>query len=144
MSQVVFTCDISAPVEANFRLQVWCDDQLIQEYHPVGAHEFSHVFADSVDTQAHSIEFRMQGKTPDHTKVNDQGEITQDHLLLIKNKRFENIDVDYAFDSHSRYTHDFNGSQPQIEDTFCGIMGCNGDVRFEFTTPIYLWMLENL
>ena len=42
------------------------------------------------------------------------------------------------------YTHDFNGTQPEIEDTFFGEMGCNGTVSLRFTTPIYLWLLENM
>lgn len=144
MSTVIFTCDISAPVEANFVLQVLCDDKIVAEYQPVNSHEFVHAFEDSVDTIEHSIEFRMRGKTPDHTLLNEQGEIIKDHLLLIQNKRFENIDVNYAFDRDSVYTHNFNGTATETQDTFCGILGCNGSVKFEFTTPIYLWMLENL
>lgn len=144
MPSVTFTCDISAPVEAKFALDVLCDGVLIAQYAPVYQHALSHEFEDSVDTHTHQIEFRLSGKTPDHTQLDEQGNIVQDHLLLIKNKRFENIDVDYAFDSGSVYTHDFNGTQSEIQDTFCGIMGCNGSVKFEFSTPIYLWMLENL
>ena len=144
MSTAIFTCDISAPVEANLSLQILCDHKLVAEYQPVSTHVFQHEFVDSVNAESHLIQFRMRGKLPEHTQLDTQGLITQDHLLLIKNKRFENIDVDYAFDTHSVYTHDFNGTAAPITDTFCGIMGCNGDVRFEFSTPIYLWMLENL
>ena len=37
-----------------------------------------------------------------------------------------------------------NGTQPEIADNFFGIAGCNGTISFRFSTPIYLWLLENM
>lgn len=145
MAQVKFSCRITGPGAAvPLELEVYCDGVSQAIFNPVEQHEFSCEFADSVEETAHTIEFHMRGKTSEHTQVNDQGEIVSDYLIYIHDKQFEAIDVDYAFDSHSVYTHDFNGSGSMIQDGFSGIMGCNGTVRFEFTTPIYLWMLENL
>lgn len=144
MASVTFSCDISAPLDANLRLEVFCDGESAAVFEPAHTHEFTYTFADSVDLTDHKIEFVMTGKTQDHTQVDDAGNIISDCLIYIKNKRFEHIDVDYAFDSHAVYTHDFNGTADLIQDTFAGIMGCNGRVKFEFSTPIYLWMLENL
>jgi hypothetical protein len=42
------------------------------------------------------------------------------------------------------YTHDFNGSQPPVDDKFFGDLGCNGTVSLKFTAPTYLWLLENM
>jgi hypothetical protein len=144
MSSVTFSCEISAPLDAALCLEILCDGVSCARFNPVNHHDFQHVFDDTVELKDHVIEFVMSNKTIDHTKVDDQGNIISDSVILIKNKRFESIDVDYAFDSRSVYLHDFNGTQSEIQDSFSGIMGCNGRVRFEFTTPIYLWMLENL
>jgi hypothetical protein len=42
------------------------------------------------------------------------------------------------------YTHNFNDTQPEIQDTFHGIAGCNGTISLQFNTPVYLWLLENM
>jgi hypothetical protein len=42
------------------------------------------------------------------------------------------------------YTHDFNGTQQEIQDEFYSEMGCNGTVSLKFSTPIYLWLLEHM
>jgi hypothetical protein len=42
------------------------------------------------------------------------------------------------------YHHDTNGSTAPVTDSFYGTMGCNGRVEMRFTTPIYLWLLENM
>ena len=42
------------------------------------------------------------------------------------------------------YRHDYNGTTDPFDDEFYGEMGCNGTVSLKFTTPIYLWLLENL
>jgi hypothetical protein len=131
MASVTFSCDISAPLDANLRLEVFCDGASAAVFEPVHNHKFTYTFADSVELT-------------DHTQVDHAGNITSDCLIYITNKQFENIDVNYAFDSHAVYHHDFNGTAAAVQDGFSGIMGCNGRVSFEFTTPIYLWMLENL
>jgi hypothetical protein len=145
MSKITFSCDIHGPAAAApMRLEILCDGTTAAVYDPVSIHDFTYEFPDSVQPESHSIQFVLSGKTHDHTQVDEEGNITEDHLVSIKNKQFECIDVDYAFDSAAVYSHDFNGTADAVEDTFCGIMGCNGRVRFEFTTPIYIWMLENL
>jgi hypothetical protein len=42
------------------------------------------------------------------------------------------------------YRHNLNGNGPEIEDQFFGDLGCNGSVELKFTTPVYLWLLENM
>jgi len=44
----------------------------------------------------------------------------------------------------AQYQHDFNGTGNPTIDKFYGEMGCNGTVSLKFTTPIYLWLLENM
>jgi hypothetical protein len=56
----------------------------------------------------------------------------------------DGIEIDQVFANRSRYTHSFNSDANAIVDDFFGVMGCNGVVEFAFTSPVYLWLLENL
>ena len=96
------------------------------------------------DEATHQLQFVMTGKTADHTKIDDQGNITSDALLRITNVVIDDIDISLLVNPKSTYSHNFNGSQSEVEDKFYGDMGCNGTVTFEFTTPFYLWLLENM
>jgi hypothetical protein len=67
-----------------------------------------------------------------------------DKSITIENISFDEIALGQLVTELATYTHNFNGSQDTIEDQFYGSMGCNGIVRIEFTSPVYLWMLENM
>jgi hypothetical protein len=105
--------------------------------------EISVEFEDA-DDQTHVLEFILSGKIPEHTRITDQGEITSDVTIQIRDISFDDIAIDQIFSELAEYHHNFNGSQPAIVDRFYGEIGCNGTVRLEFTTPIYLWLLENM
>ena len=99
---------------------------------------------DSVDDGDHELQIILTGKTPDHTIVDETGTIIKDATLAISNIMIDIIDVNQLFLEKCVYTHDFNGTQPKIEDSFHGVAGCNGTISFKFSTPIYLWLLENM
>ena len=99
---------------------------------------------EDTDDQSHVLEFVLSGKTTDHTQITEQGEITSDVTVRIKDIAFDDIKIDQIFSELAEYRHDFNGTQPAVVDQFYGEMGCNGTLRLEFTTPIYLWLLENM
>ena len=92
----------------------------------------------------HKVQFVMTGKSPDHTKIDDYAQIQFDTLLKISNIQVDDIILDQFLNKLVEYNHDFNGSQPAITDKFYGTMGCNGTLTFKFTTPFYLWLLENM
>lgn len=92
----------------------------------------------------HEFKFVMKNKTHEHTVLDEHGNISTDASLSISNVTFDEIKLGQVFTEQSVYYHDFNGSQAPIEDKFFGIMGCNGHVSLKFTTPIYLWLLENM
>ena len=96
------------------------------------------------DNAIQKLQFVMTGKTTEHTTVDDQGNITSDAMLTISNVIIDDIDISLLLNDKSKYTHNFNGTQPAVEDKFYGVMGCNGTVTFEFTTPFYLWLLEHM
>ena len=104
--------------------------------------KFSHDLLDH--DGEHELQIVISGKTSDHTKVDEAGNIVKDATLQISNVVIDDINVNRLFLDKCVYTHDFNGTQPKIEDTFHGVAGCNGTIRLEFSTPIYLWLLENM
>jgi|688.fasta_scaffold58531_5 hypothetical protein len=67
-----------------------------------------------------------------------------DKSITIENLAFDEIALGHLVTELATYTHNFNGSQDTIQDQFYGSMGCNGIVRIEFSSPVYLWMLENM
>jgi len=99
---------------------------------------------DDVDDKSHVLEFVLSGKLLEHTQITEQGEITSDVTVRIEDISFDDIAIGQIFSELAEYRHDFNGTQPAVVDQFYGEMGCNGTLRLEFTTPIYLWLLENM
>ena len=103
---------------------------------------FSHDFSD--DDGEHCLRIVLGGKTAEHTVVDDVGNILKDATVQISQVVIDDLDVNQLFLEKCVYQHNFNGSQPEIADTFFGIAGCNGTISFKFSTPIYLWLLENM
>ena len=104
-----------------------------------------HVSHDIPDEDGeHELSIELYGKLPEHTKIDSAGQITHDALLSIANIQLDGINIDRISADLIKYHHDFNGSQPATVDRFYGTMGCNGQLKLNFTTPIYLWLLENM
>lgn len=103
---------------------------------------FSHEI-DDADGE-HELVFEMFGKLPEHTKIDSDGNIVEDSMLVLSNFVADEIDSTRIVFDHSEYHHDFNGSQPATIAKFYGNLGCNGQVRLKFITPIYIWLLENM
>ena len=101
-------------------------------------------FAISDDEAKRRLEFVLSGKTPAFTQIDSAGNIVKDALLTISEITIDEIELDnFVFDI-AKYTHNFNGNGQSVEQKFFGNVGCNGTVTFDFSTPIYLWLLENL
>ena len=140
----MFSCKIgTTDAAANLGMEIWLDqEQIFNVDHVKGIIEFTHKFNET-DAE-HELQFRMKNKTIEHTRVDEGNNIVHDASLTIADVAFEEIDLGYMFIEQAVYTHDFNGTQPEIKDQFFGEMGCNGIVSLRFTTPIYLWLLENM
>ena len=102
-----------------------------------------HQFSDEEDGE-HLLEIELQGKLPRHTVLNNQGNIIGDRLAYIDNICLDDIALGYLFVEHSKYLHDFNGTKDPVVERFYGSMGCNGVVKFKFTSPVYIWLLSNM
>lgn len=102
-----------------------------------------HEFNDS-EEYLHVLELEMRGKSRYHTRLDDRGKILEDRCIEISDLCLDDIELGYLLSQKSKYSHDFNGTKELVEEPFWGTMGCNGRVRFEFSSPVYLWLLENL
>lgn len=108
--------------------------------HPL---KLSHEFPDSENVN-HVVTIKLSGKLPEHTKIDQQGQVIQDRVIKISDVCLDDIPVDQVFTAISEYHHDRNGTaEPCVEKCY-GEMGCNGQVDFRFRTPVYLWLLENM
>jgi hypothetical protein len=105
--------------------------------------EINYEFDDEVDGP-HLLEIAMHGKLPNHTTIAEDGSIVQDCMITVDNLQLDDIALGQVFFDLAQYHHDFNGSQTPVVDRFYGNMGCNGTVKFEFNSPLYLWLLENM
>jgi hypothetical protein len=123
--------------------EVWIDDIcVINVDHVDRIVHFSHEISDN-DAE-HELRIVMKHKTSDHTELDDAGNIIRDAMLSISDIKFDEIALGQVLLNKAVYTHDFNGSQPPVDDKFFGDLGCNGTVSLKFTTPAYLWLLENM
>jgi nicotinate-nucleotide pyrophosphorylase len=95
-------------------------------------------------SSAHVMEIVLSGKQQDHTVIDSSGSIVSDRIIEISSVSLDNIQLGQIFLNKTIYTHDFNGTAEKTQQQFFGIMGCNGSVYFEFTSPVYLWLLENM
>jgi hypothetical protein len=131
---------------AEIGAEVWIDNTcVINCEHVDSAILFEHTLDDS--DGEHELRIVMKHKQAEHTRVDEQGNILQDAVLAVSDLKFDSIDsidiMQIATD-RAEYCHNFNGSQPDGVHRFYGDMGCNGTVSMKFTTPVYLWLLENM
>jgi len=135
------TIDTNDPA-AELGLEVWLDNQqLFNTNHVSDQHLEWSISEDEAD---HELRFVMKNKTTDHTQIDEHGTIIQDARITIQNLCFDEIELGQLFIDHAEYVHDFNGTKDTCVDQFFGEMGCNGTVSLKFTTPIYIWLLENM
>ena len=142
------TVSISCTLDTNnptavLGFEAWVDDQKFFDTDHVQAQQQVTVeIAD--DDSEHELRFVLKNKTANHTQVDAEGNIVADATITVANLAFDEIRLGHIFTKQAVYTHDFNGTQKEIQDKFYGEMGCNGTVSLKFSTPIYLWLLEHM
>jgi len=126
------------------QLSVWLNDQCCMPATTITEpFDFSTAIADEEGKQ-YTLKILMSGKTDEHTKIDDQGNIIQDTVLNFSKFDLMGIGVDQIIYNTAIYRHNRNGHSDDVEEKFFSSMGCNGTVELNFTTPIYLWLLENM
>jgi hypothetical protein len=140
---IPFRCNISSTdTSVALGLRILLDDQVIFDQSHITENIPFECLISDVDQQ-HVLIFEMSGKTQAHTVVNEAGEITKDALLKLTNFSIDDIEL-VNVQTTFKYEHNFNGTGDKVVEPFYGSIGCNGQVIVKFSTPIYLWLLENM
>lgn len=145
MNTSSFSFDISPSDSTNpLGVEVWVNDQQVADYPSLDhVQNIVYVFDDD-NEQAYTVNVVVKNKTSSHTEISETGKIIRDSLVHINNFKIDEIDIDKIVYEKAEYTHNFNGSQAKVKDRFYGPAGCNGTIAIKFTTPGYLWILENM
>lgn len=139
VSGVITPSDCGAAIGA----EVWVDQHcVINCEHVDSIVSFEHKLDDADGD--HELRIVMKHKQTAHTRIDDQGRIVQDAVLTVSDLEFDGINIMQVATEQAQYVHDFNGSQPTGTHRFYGDLGCNGTVSLKFSTPVYLWLLENM
>ena len=93
------------------------------------------------------------GKVKNQTVIDDKGDIQKDQLLHIKNIEIDEINIGglvFEGEYTPAYPEPWASQQREMGNelptTFKNavILGHNGEWKFKFSSPFYMWLLENL
>ena len=123
--------------------EAWINEQKFYDInHVTGEQIFSMEIPDA--DGEHELKFILKNKKPEHTKIDTAGNIISDARLILSNLSVDEIKLGHMATELATYTHNFNGTKESTQNKFYGEMGCNGTVSLKFSTPIYMWLLENM
>jgi len=144
MSTIKFNCVVSSTdFSVPLGLEIWLDEQkFFDQDHIDRSYPVEHEISD--DDGDHELRFVLKNKQSDHTQVDAAGTIITDATVTVNGIEFDGIDCDYLTTVLAQYQHDFNGTGDSTTQKFYGELGCNGTVKLKFSTPIYIWLLENM
>jgi isocitrate dehydrogenase len=123
--------------------ETWLDDQKIIDIEHVQTTVEVSIPVNDNDGD-HVLKLVLKGKQANHTVLNANGDIVSDAVLSIQDLAFDGIALGHIVTEKTVYTHNFNGHGTESQHQFFGVMGCNGTAELSFTTPMYLWLLENM
>jgi hypothetical protein len=141
MSLLSFTVACTEP-ERNFELTVLLDQHTVYRATINTTTPVECVLPQ--DNCQHTLCIAMSGKTPNDTKIDQHGAITQDAVLTFTDFKIAGVDVEQIVYNTATYQHSYNSNSRPVQDRFYGAMGCNGTVTVPFYTPVYNWIVENL
>ena len=143
--QFCITADVDAnTAEIPVGFEVWLNNSLVQNIEQLTSAETVKITVNDTDAADHELKFVLKNKTQLHTTVDSDGNIVKDTVVSISNLKFDDVELGQMFYDLAVYRHNFNGTGSDTEEKFYGTMGCNGTVSLKFTSPIYLWLLENM
>jgi chaperonin GroEL (HSP60 family) len=112
--------------------------------------EFEHELEEGKE---YSLVINSSKKSINQTVVNDKGDVLKDQLLNIKSIEIDEIDIG-ALVYEGVYTPTYpepwatqqHEAGIELQKSFKNVtkMGHNGEWRFKFASPFYIWLLENL
>jgi len=109
--------------------------------------------AELTEESEYNLIIERSGKGKNQTVLDQQGNITKDQMLYIKSISIDEIDIG-ALVYEGVYTPKYpepwatqqRESGQDLKDSFKNVtqMGFNGEWKFTFSAPFYMWLLENL
>jgi len=144
METVKFNCVVSSTdFNVPLGMEIWLDQHKLFDQDRIDQiYQVEYELSD--DDGDHELRFVLKNKQSGHTQVDAEGNIVSDATVMVSDIRFDDIDCQYLTTKLAEYQHDFNGTGNPIVDEFYGELGCNGTVSLKFSTPIYIWLLENM
>ena len=112
--------------------------------------EFEHELEEDKE---HNLILKRKGKERNQTVINDKGDILKDQLLHIKSIEIDEIDIGglvYEGVYTPNYPEPWASQQREagvdLQKSFKNVtqMGHDGEWKFSFASPFYMWLLENL
>ena len=93
------------------------------------------------EEKSYNLIIKRSGKTKNQTIINEKGDILKDQLLHIKSIEIDEIDIGTLI-----YEGVYTPQYPEPWATFKNVtqMGHDGEWKFKFGSPFYMWLLENL
>ena len=144
MTTSTFSCSVAPSNPAiPLGMEIWIDNTCVfDQAHVSESHQITHDL-DDADGE-HVLRITLKNKLPAHTEIDELEQIVSDAMITVSNISFDEIDCTQIVSEQAVYRHNLNGTGPEIEDRFFADLGCNGTVELKFSTPIYLWLLENM
>ena len=129
--------------QAELGFEAWVDDEKFVDIDHVQGRQLIKIDLSDTDGE-HTLEIILKNKKEMHTKIAADGNIVSDAVLTVSDLAFDEIKLGHMVTKLATYIHNFNGTKELTQEQFYGEIGCNGTVSLGFTTPIYLWLLENM
>ena len=101
----------------------------------------------------YNLIINRSGKGKKQTVINEKGDILKDQLLHIKSMEIDEIDIGalvYEGIYTPQYPEPWATQQREagieLQESFKNVtnMGHDGEWKFKFASPFYMWILENL
>jgi hypothetical protein len=127
------------------QFSIWLDDHQVVASEIVSAAQQEIKFERSVDDGPHTLKIRLENKNTNDT-VLENGEVIKDMLLNIDDVMIDDISLgnilwsaEYILDHPQEYR-----GQTITKLDNCVNLGWNGTYVLKFTSPFYIWLLEQL
>ena len=102
--------------------------------------QYAEFTCDLAEEQEHCLEIRLENKTNADT-ITENNEIVKDMLLNIESIEIDEIELGQVKWTLSEFVAD-DAKRETLKR--CVNLGWNGSYRLKFTSPFYLWLLENM
>ena len=127
------------------QFSIWLDDHQVVASEIVSLAQQEIKFERTIDEGLHTLKIRLENKTNSDTNIRN-GEVIDDMLLNIDDITIDDISLgnllwsaEYILDHPQQYK-----GQTITKLDNCVNLGWNGTYVLKFTSPFYIWLLEQL